>query len=64
MATTAIGTLIPILRGNGELKTRFGTYLPAAGGIGEFGPILLVTLVLSTDSASAACRRRRSTGAR
>ena len=51
MATTAIGTLIPILRDNGELKTRFGTYLLAAGGIGEFGPILLVTLVLSTDSA-------------
>src|SRR5262249_60127196 len=25
MATTAIGTLIPILRDNGELKTRFGT---------------------------------------
>jgi len=48
MATTAIGTLIPILRDNGELKTRFGTYLLAAGGIGEFGPILLVTLVLST----------------
>jgi Kef-type K+ transport system membrane component KefB len=49
MATTAIGTLIPILRDNGELKTRFGTYLLAAGGIGEFGPILLVTLVLSTQ---------------
>jgi len=48
MATTAIGTLIPILRDNGELKTRFGTYLLAAGGAGEFGPILLVTLVLST----------------
>ena len=49
MATTAIGTLIPILRDNGELKTNFGTYLLAAGGAGEFGPILLVTLVLSTD---------------
>ena len=48
MATTAIGTLIPILRDSGELKTRFGTYLLAAGGFGEFGPILLVTLVLST----------------
>lgn len=48
MATTAIGTLIPILRDGGELKSRFGTYLLAAGGIGEFGPILLVTLVLST----------------
>jgi Kef-type K+ transport system membrane component KefB len=49
MATTAIGTLIPILRDSGELKTRFGTYLLAAGGVGEFGPILLVTLVLSTN---------------
>jgi Kef-type K+ transport system membrane component KefB len=50
MATTAIGTLIPILRDNGELRTRFGTYLLAAGGAGEFGPILLVTLVLSTEN--------------
>jgi len=50
MATTAIGTLIPILRDSGELKTRFGTYLLAAGGVGEFGPILLVTLFLSTTN--------------
>lgn len=50
MATTAIGTLIPILRDNGELKTGFGTYLLAAGGAGEFGPILLVTLFFSTES--------------
>jgi Kef-type K+ transport system membrane component KefB len=49
MATTAIGTLIPILRDSGELRTRFGTYLLAAGGIGEFGPIMLVTLFLSTE---------------
>ncbi len=49
MATTAIGTLIPILRDKGELKTKFGTYLLAAGGVGEFGPVLLVTLFLSTD---------------
>ncbi len=48
MATTAIGTLIPILRDKGELKSKFGTYLLAAGGVGEFGPILLVTIFLST----------------
>jgi len=48
LATTAIGTLIPILRDNGELKSKFGTYLLAAGGVGEFGPILLVTIFLST----------------
>jgi Kef-type K+ transport system membrane component KefB len=49
MATTAIGTLIPILRDSGELKTKFGTYLLGAGGAGEFGPILLVTIFLSTS---------------
>jgi len=50
MATTAIGTLIPILRDAGELKTRFGTYLLAGGAMGEFGPILLITLILSTGN--------------
>src|SRR5689334_18254616 len=48
IATTAIGTLIPILGDAGELKTKFGTYLLAAGAVGEFGPILLITLVFST----------------
>jgi Kef-type K+ transport system membrane component KefB len=52
MATTAIGTLIPILSDAGELRTRFGTYLLAAGAAGEFGPILLVTLVFSTKGAA------------
>jgi Kef-type K+ transport system membrane component KefB len=50
LATTAIGTLIPILSDIGELKTRFGTYLLAAGAVGEFGPILLLTLILSAQS--------------
>jgi Kef-type K+ transport system membrane component KefB len=48
LATTAIGTLIPILRDAGELRTRFGTYLLAAGAAGEFGPILLITMVLTS----------------
>jgi Kef-type K+ transport system membrane component KefB len=51
LATTAIGTLIPILSDTGELRTDFGRYLLAAGAVGEFGPILLLTLVLSTQSA-------------
>ena len=49
LATTAIGTLIPVLSDTGELKTDFGRYLLAAGAAGEFGPILLLTLVLSTE---------------
>jgi Kef-type K+ transport system membrane component KefB len=50
LATTAIGTLIPILSDSGELRTRFGTYLLAAGAVGEFGPIVLLTLFLSSQS--------------
>lgn len=50
MSTTAIGTLIPILSDAGEMKTRFGTFLLAAGAIGEFGPILLITLFFSATS--------------
>jgi hypothetical protein len=51
LATTAIGTLLPVLSDTGELSTEFGTYLLAAGAVGEFGPILLLTLVLSTQDA-------------
>jgi Kef-type K+ transport system membrane component KefB len=51
MATTAIGTLIPILSDSGHLRTRFGTYLLAGGAVGEFGPILLLTLFLSSGTA-------------
>jgi Kef-type K+ transport system membrane component KefB len=50
LATTAIGTLIPILDDADEINTRFGTYLLAAGAVGEFGPILLITFLFSTDS--------------
>ncbi len=50
IATTAIGTLIPILGDAGEMKTRFGTYLLAAGAVGEFGPILLITLFFSAGN--------------
>ena len=50
LATTAIGTLIPILSDSGHMRTRFGTYLLAGGAVGEFGPILLITLFLSAQS--------------
>ena len=49
LTTTAIGTLIPILSDSGELRTRFGTFMLAAGAVGEFGPVLVLTLVLSAQ---------------
>ena len=50
MATTAIGTLIPILSDAGELRTRFGSFLLAAGAVGEFMPIVLTTVFFSNKS--------------
>lgn len=48
VATTALGALIPMLGDRGDLRTRFGTFVLASGAIGEFGPILLLTIGLST----------------
>jgi Kef-type K+ transport system membrane component KefB len=50
LTTTAIGTLLPMLRDRGMLETRFGGFLTAAGAVGEFGPILAITLLLSGSS--------------
>jgi Kef-type K+ transport system membrane component KefB len=50
LATTAIGTLIPILSDAGVLASALGTYLLAAGAVGEFGPVMLLTLFLSAQS--------------
>jgi Kef-type K+ transport system membrane component KefB len=50
LTTTAIGTLLPILRDRGILPTRFGVFALAAGAVGEFGPILAITLLLTGDN--------------
>src|SRR5262245_58091542 len=48
LTTTALGTLVPILRDARELSTRFGAYVMAHGAMGEFGPIVLAALALSS----------------
>lgn len=50
LTTTAIGTLLPMLRDRGLLGTRFGDHMSAAGALGEFGPIVAVTLLLGSSS--------------
>jgi Kef-type K+ transport system membrane component KefB len=50
LVTTAIGMLLPILSDAGELRTRLGSHLLAAGAVGELGPVLLLTLLLSAQS--------------
>lgn len=49
LTTTAIGTLLPILRDGGELGTPFGRYVLAAGAVGEFGPIVMVSILITSQ---------------
>jgi Kef-type K+ transport system membrane component KefB len=48
LVTTGLGTLLPILRDGGLLASPFGALLLAAATIGEVGPIVAASLVLST----------------
>jgi Kef-type K+ transport system membrane component KefB len=48
LVTTGLGTLLPILRDGGLLGTPFGALLLAAGTVGEVGPIVAASLVLSS----------------
>ena len=53
ISTTALGTLMPILRDTGTLKSAFGGYVVAAGAAGEFGPIVLFSVLLTQDADRA-----------
>lgn len=46
LASTALGTLIPILRDAGELRTPFGLSVSAIGTVGEFGPLVAISVFL------------------
>lgn len=47
LTTTALGTLLPILRDEGLLETDMGRHLLAVGAVGEFGPVVAVAVLLS-----------------
>ena len=47
LTSTALGTIMPTLRDAGELRTPFGIATTAVGALGEFGPLLAITLFLS-----------------
>ena len=51
LTTTALGTLLPILRDNQMLEGRFGAFMMAAGAVGEFLPIVAVAIFLSAKGA-------------
>lgn len=47
LTTTAMGTFLPVLRDAGHLDSRFGSFVLAAGAMGEFGPVVAVSLAVT-----------------
>jgi Kef-type K+ transport system membrane component KefB len=47
LTTTALGTLLPILRDNGMLTGQFGQHVYAAGATGELFPIVIIAVFLT-----------------
>ncbi|WP_372351377.1 cation:proton antiporter [Streptomyces sp. KL116D] len=50
LISTALGTVLPVLRDSGDLHSRFGSVMMAFGSVGEFGPIVAMALLLSGRS--------------
>ncbi|MFF5492199.1 cation:proton antiporter [Streptomyces aquilus] len=54
LTSTALGTVLPVLRDAGDLHTRFGSVMTTFGAVGEFGPIIAIALLLSGRSPGRA----------
>ncbi|QPL05544.1 MULTISPECIES: cation:proton antiporter [Actinomyces] len=50
MTSTAIGTILPILRERGLMPTAVGTSILNHGAVGEVGPVILMALLLGSRS--------------
>ena len=51
LTTTALGTLLPILRDNNMLTGTFGQHMFAAGAVGELGPVLALSIFLGAEGS-------------
>jgi Kef-type K+ transport system membrane component KefB len=50
LCSTALGTILPILRDAGELPTPFGRAVATIGAVGEFGPLIAISLFLGSQN--------------
>ena len=53
LVSTALGTLLPILRDNGQLNTKLGSAVINHGAFGELCPIIAMALLLSSRGTLA-----------
>ena len=54
LSSTALGTLMPILRDAKELDTPFGKAVSLIGAVGEFLPLIAISIFLSTRTTTVA----------
>ncbi|MEE4021887.1 cation:proton antiporter [Gordonia sp. PKS22-38] len=54
LTSTALGTLLPIIKQDGLLDTPLGRSVMAHGAVGELGPILAMSLLLTSRSVGGA----------
>lgn len=50
MTSTALGALVPVLTDTGEMDKPMGAWVMAHGAAGEFGPIISISLLLTSRS--------------
>ncbi|WP_280235242.1 cation:proton antiporter [Nocardia cyriacigeorgica] len=54
MTSTALGTLLPIVKGLGVLDTQLGRAVLAHGAVGELGPVVAMSVLLTSRNVGAA----------
>ncbi len=52
LVASSLGVLVPVLRDAEEITTEFGQLLVVAGSVGEFGSLLLLTILFSAQPKS------------
>jgi Kef-type K+ transport system membrane component KefB len=52
LVASTLGVLVPVLRDAGEISTDFGQLMMVAGSVGEFGSLLLLTILFSAQPES------------
>jgi Kef-type K+ transport system membrane component KefB len=52
VTASSLGVMVPVLRDSGEIDTDFGQVVIMAGSVGEFGALLLLTVLFSAQPES------------
>jgi Kef-type K+ transport system membrane component KefB len=52
LSATSLGVLVPVLKDSGQITSRFGQLVIAAGSIADFGAVILLSLLFSREATS------------